>query len=91
MGLTKPPSYTYDCSLETQEKNYIRRVQISQTEQAGEADRFLIRFGIAQSSLHRFQAKLRDVSGVEFVSPRIELRSFVPRSRQKAVESKIQI
>jgi hypothetical protein len=91
MGITKPPSYTYDCALEVDGKRYTKRVQISQTLQPGESDRFTTKVATAQASSHRFKARVRDVSGVEFDSPMIELHVFAPRSRRKAVEGKIQL
>jgi hypothetical protein len=90
-GLNRPPSYTYDCALEIDKSDYQKRVQISQTLQPGEADRFTIKIATARSSWHSFKVKVRDVSGVAFDSPIIELRLFVPRSRQKAIEGKIQL
>lgn len=88
-GLPRPPSYKYDSAFDVRGTNYERRVPISHSLQAGEADRFTVRIAIPGSSHHRFQATLRDVSGSVWQSVPIELRCFVPRSRRTAVGNSI--
>jgi hypothetical protein len=84
-GIPRPPSYKYDTAFDVQNANYQRRVNISHSLQAGEADRFTVKIAIPRSSHHRFQATLRDVSGLVWKSVPIELRCFVPRSRRTTV------
>jgi len=85
MGIPKPPSYKYDSAFDVQGINYQRRVQISHSLQPGEADRFTVKVAVAQSSLHRFRATLRDVTGQVWQSVPIQMDCFVPRSRRKRV------
>jgi hypothetical protein len=87
MGIPRPPSYMYDTAFETQKTGYQRRVQISQTLQPGEADRFTVKIAVAQSSFHRFRVTLRDVSGMILPSLPIGMRCFVPRSKRRVVEN----
>jgi hypothetical protein len=87
-GIPKPPTYEYDCIFDVQSTNYLKRVQISQTLQPGEADRFTIKVAVTQSSLHRFRATVRDVTGLTLQSQPIEMHCFVPRSRREIVVSK---
>ena len=89
LGILKPPTFGYDIAFDSQNANYQRRVQISQELQPGEADRFTVKVAVAQSSLHRFRATLRDVSGMSLQSLPIEMNCFVPRSRRKVVENAI--
>jgi hypothetical protein len=89
LGVQRPPSFAYDSALEVQGAGYEKRVQISQTLQPGEADRFTIRVGVAQSSFHRFRITLRDVTGATLRSLPIEMRCFVPRSQSATVQRRI--
>lgn len=89
VGMTRPPSFAYDTTFDTQNTRYQRRVQISHTLQHGEADRFTLKIAVAQSSFHRFRATVRDITGLELQSLPIEMNCFVPRSRQKRVANSI--
>jgi hypothetical protein len=89
MGIPRPSTFQYDTAFETQNANYQRRVQIAQTIQPGDTDRFTVKVAVAQSSFHCFRASIRDITGLELQSLPIELNCFVPRSRQGVVESLI--
>jgi len=92
LGIPRPPSYTYDTSLSSDQLNYQRRVAVAHTLQSSEADRFTIKVAVEQSSFHRFHAVLVDVSGLEIRTPTIEMECFVPRSsgsRVKAVVARV--
>jgi len=86
-GIPRPPSWTYETVLTVQKSAYQRRVQLSQELQPGEADRFLIKIAVTESSSYRFYATIRDIAGREFRSLPLELNCFVPRSLKKAVEA----
>lgn len=89
VGITKPPSFAYDATFDSQNTHYQRRVQISHTLQPGEADRFTLKIAVAQSSFHRFRATVRDITGLELQSLPIEMSCFVPRSRHRKVADSI--
>jgi hypothetical protein len=89
VGIPRPPTYSYDSAFEAHKTGYQRRVQISQSVDPGEADRFLVRVAIPRSSTHRFCATLRDVRGVVWQSIPIEMNCFVPRSLQDMVSKSI--
>jgi len=90
-GITRPPTFMYDAAFEGQAAAYQRRVQVSQELQPGETDRFTIKVAVAASSFHRFRATLVDISGLTLESLPIEMKCFVPRSRQKSVQTKISL
>jgi hypothetical protein len=85
-GLPRPPTFMYDVALVAPGDHYQRRVPISHTVQPDETDRFTIRLAVPQSSLHRFHATLRDITGLALTGLPIEMRCFVPRSRRQAVQ-----
>ena len=87
-GIPKPPTFEYDCVFDVQSTNYQKRVQIAQTLQPSEAERFTIKVAVTQSSFYRFRATVRDVTGLTLHSQLIEMHCFVPRSRREIVVSK---
>jgi len=86
-SVLRPPSYKYEAALEAQGANYQRRVQISHELKQGETDRFTVKVAVPQSSSHRFQATVRDITGSTWASLPIEMNCFVPRSRRERVNN----
>jgi CHAT domain-containing protein len=89
VGLPKPPSYAYGTAFEVNRSSYQRRVQISHELKPGETERFTVKIAVAQSSVHKFRSTLKDITGEALDSTQVEMRCFVPRRRQKAVETAI--
>jgi hypothetical protein len=87
MGIPRPPTCKYDIAFDTRRSNYQRRLEISHSLDPGEADRFTVKVAVAESSIHRFRATVRDISGLVLQSFPIEMSCFVPRSRRKVIES----
>lgn len=83
LGIFKPPSAVYNVQLEMIGKNYQRQLlDFSHEIKPGESDRFLIKLGINQTSIHRLRVMFRNVDGQAIHSPWISLHCFVPRTRQ---------
>jgi hypothetical protein len=90
-GIPRPSTFAYDTVLDTQNTNYQKRVDISQTLPPGGTDRFTLKVAAARSSSHRFRATLRGIRGLTLQSLPIEMNFFVPRSRRERIEGVISI
>jgi hypothetical protein len=81
-GLPRPPSALYDVEFQPVGRDYRKNVPVSHELRPGEADRFLIRVAVSQSSIHQFRVLFRDIGGEQVISPWIRLKCFVPRTRR---------
>lgn len=88
-SLPRPPTFSYDTVFDSDNLNYRRAFSISHELRPGEADRVTVKIAVPTSSVHHFRVTVRDISGLMLQSPPIELRCFVPRSRQQAVANKV--
>jgi hypothetical protein len=82
-GLPRPPSAQYNALLELHKKDYSVSVQLSQEIKPNEVDRFNIRLGAAQTSLHRFTLQLIYNDGRALAPLPVSIHIFVPRSGVK--------
>jgi hypothetical protein len=66
--------------------NYQKRVSISHELKAGDADRFVLKLAVKQSSFHKLRVTFRCISGEAVQSPLIRLGCFVPRNRRRRTQ-----
>ncbi|MEA5552055.1 CHAT domain-containing protein [Anabaena cylindrica UHCC 0172] len=91
-----PPTYQYDAKLDVDRENYQVIIQsngssVSQYIKPNETDRFNILIATPKSSFHKFRVRFIYNNGKSILSKPIHLKTFVPKSGIKQIETPAQI